>query len=96
MRRNLKHGMRTNGTIRYVGNNKYSNRGIFEKKTRFDNIVSFKTKHIQHCLLCQGSKFSCKGIPHEVNQYGSKKGWTNNKDKRHNKFAFISDYWTIT
>ena len=95
MRRNRKHGMRTNGTIRYVGNNKYSIRGIFEKETRFDDIISFKAKYIQHCVLCQGSKFSCKGIPYEVNQYGSKKGWTNNKDKRYNKFSFNSDYWTI-
>ena len=80
MKRSSKHGIRSNGTIRYVGNRKYSTRCIFEYTTRHGDVYKFKTEHIQYCLRCGGSKFSCKAFPYEVNQYG-KKWWKEGKEK---------------
>jgi len=80
MKRNFKHGICSNGTIRYVGNRKYSTRGIFEYETRRGDVFKFRTEYVQYCVHCGGSKFSCKAFPHEVNQYG-KKMWNEGKEK---------------
>ena len=81
MKRSYKYGIHSNGTIRYVGNRKYSTRGIFEYTTRHGDVYKFKTEHIQYCLRCGGSKFSCKAFPHEVNQYGKKTSYKPPKEK---------------
>ena len=71
MKRNLKCGIYTNGTVRYVGNNKYSTRGIYEFKHKMlGDECKVKAEKVQYCLHCGGSKFSCKGLPYEMNQYG--------------------------
>lgn len=96
MKRVYKHGISTGNTIRYVGNRKYCTRGKFELYTRNYTIdetnecMIYKASSIQPCLLCGGSKFSCKAMPHETNQYGNKTGWTEKKDKIF-KRAYLSD-----
>lgn len=83
MKRNSKRGIYTNGTVRYVGNNKYSTRGIFECKTRhgLGHEYIVKAENVQYCLRCGGSKFSCKALPHEMNQYGKKSSYKPPKEK---------------
>ena len=92
MRRCSKHGIYSNSSIRYVGNNKYSDRNIFAMKCRYnDNEYEVKTKHVQFCLRCGGSKFSCKGIPHELNQYGSKY-YKCRRNKKHKKHEIVKQF----
>lgn len=89
MRRNCKHGIYSNGSIRYVGNNKYSDQNIFEMKSRYtDDAFRVKTNNVQYCVHCGGSKFSCKGIPHELNQYGAKH-YKCNRSKKHKKHDIV-------
>ena len=92
MRRSSKHGIYSNASIRYVGNNKYSDRNIFTMKCRYnDNEYEVKTKHVQFCLRCGGSKFACKGIPHELNQYGSKY-YKCSRNKKHKKHELVKQF----
>lgn len=92
MRRKCKHGIYSNVSIRYVGNNKYSDRNVFIMKSRYSEYdYSVKTKNVQYCLLCGGSKFSCKGIPYELNQYGSKY-YKCVRSKKHKKHEIVKQF----
>jgi len=57
MKRVTKFGIRTNGTIRYVGNNERSIRNRYER-----SCDTLKTSKIHQCLFCGGKKYSCKAL----------------------------------
>jgi len=85
MKRESKHNLYTGGTIRYIGNMKYCTKGLVEIYRR-GKLYTYKNNNLQHCVKCGGSKFSCKAIPHETNQYGNKI-WIPRKIKK----AFITE-----
>jgi hypothetical protein len=76
MKRNSKHGIKTNGTIRYVGNNIYSINNKFDFNGR-----EIRTDTIKHCNFCGGCKFNCKGLYYSLNQY-SKKNFQPRRENR--------------
>ena len=85
MKREYIKGIYTGNTVRYVGNNQYSTRRIFELKTRGLELL-MGADSVRHCQHCGGSKFSCKGGFYEMNQY-SKKIWKSG-EKKHIQFQF--------
>lgn len=89
MKRESKHNLYTGGTMRYIGNMKYCTKGLVDVYRR-GKLYTYKNNYLQHCLKCGGSKFSCKAIPHEANQYGNKGKWTPVKQKVFVR-AFVTD-----
>ena len=42
---------------------------IYEIKPRRGDIIKFDS-HVRCCQKCGGTRYSCKGVRHETNQYG--------------------------
>jgi hypothetical protein len=70
-REGKKHGLFTNKTIRYGGKGMYTIRNNVEIKSRYcyeTNLI--KLGVARYCLMCGKSRYYCKAITIEMNQYG--------------------------
>ena len=70
------HGIVSNGTIRYGGRNLTTVRNggynLYTTRNRvkcFDEDHEVKTGKARLCLKCGGTRYSCHGLPCEMNQF---------------------------
>ena len=80
---------------KYQNENKKKNNGLHTVRNIVHCIFrnesyQLKIGDVGYCLKCGGSRFSCKGLPYEQNQYSSKK-YRENKKKNYVKYL-INEY----
>ena len=75
-REGVAHGIASNGTIRYGGRDLTSIRNgghsIYttrNKIKRFEDTREVKMGKAKLCLKCGGTRYSCKGLPYDMNQF---------------------------
>ena len=99
MKLSQKNGIRSNHTVRWNG---YNNSGSIRNKITIahhsepDVQRSYKLNStIRCCQMCGGTRFSCKAIFNEPNQYGKglyKPGKGLYKPGKNNKDSYMDEY----